>query len=79
MNILYSARHYVVLSHDKVIYCYSYNKLIAIYDVINKILTTDHKQVSTATNKMHLKVFKEYINNQKMDFLNQKNNGYNFS
>ena len=63
MNILYSARHYVILSHDKVIYCYSYNKLIAIYDVINKILTTDHKQVSTATNKMHLKVFKEYINN----------------
>ena len=79
MNILYSARHYVILSNNNVIYCYSYNKLIAIYDVINKILTTDYKQVSTATNKMHLKVFKEYINNQKMDFLNQKNNGYNFS
>ena len=63
MNILYSARHYVILSHDKVIYCYSYNKLIAIYDVINKILTTDHKQVSTATNKTHLKLFKEYIKN----------------
>ena len=62
MSILYSARHYVILSNNNVIYCYSYAKLIAVYDVINKILTVDNKQVVTATNKAHLKLFKEYIN-----------------
>ena len=61
ITILYSARHYVILQDNNVIYCYSYNKLIAVYDVINKILTTDKDKVTTATNKAHLKLFSEYI------------------
>ena len=61
MSILYSARHYVILQDNNVIYCYSYNKLIAVYDVINKILTVDHKQCTTSTNKAHLTLFKNYI------------------
>ena len=61
MTILYSARHYVILQDNNVIYCYSYNKLIAVYDVINKILTVDSKQIVTSTNKAHLKLFKNYI------------------
>lgn len=61
MTILYSARHYVVLLQDNIVYCYSYGKLIAVYDVINNILTTDNKQIITATNKAHLKLFKSYV------------------
>ena len=65
MNILYSARHYVILQDYNVIYCYSYNKLIAVYDVINQIVSVDKKQISTATNKAHLKLFENYIKQNK--------------
>ena len=59
IDIVYSAKNFVVLEYKEKYYCYSYGKLIALS--INGIIKVDNSKIETQKNKCHLKQFKEIM------------------
>jgi len=59
IDIVYSAKNFVVLKHKEKYYCYSYGKLIALST--NDIIKVDNLKIETQKNKCHLKQFKEIM------------------
>lgn len=59
INIVYSAKNFVVLKYKEKYYCYSYGKLIALS--ANDIIKIDNSKIETQKNKCHLKQFKEIM------------------
>jgi hypothetical protein len=59
MEIIYSAKNFVILKYKNINYCYSYGKLIAM-ESNGKIKKNDNK-IETQKNKCHLKQFKEIM------------------
>lgn len=66
MEIIYSAKNFVILKYKNVNYCYSYGKLIAM-ESNGKIKKNDNK-IETQKNKCHLKQFNKIMED------NYKNN-----
>lgn len=59
IEIIYSAKNFVVLEYKEKYYCYSYCKLIALST--NGIIKVDNSKIETQKNKCHLKQFKEIM------------------
>ena len=59
IEIICSAKNFVLLKYKEKYYCYSYCKLIALS--INGIIKVDNSKIETQKNKCHLKQFKEII------------------
>ncbi len=64
INILYSAKNFVVIEYERKYYCYSYKKIVAvayktIMDIYKYKIIDDN--VESAQNKCHIKQFKDVL------------------
>ena len=59
IEIIYSAKNFVILEYQNIYYCYSYKKLIAKSG--RNIIAVDKNKIESQKNKCHLKQFKEII------------------
>lgn len=61
LNLIYSNRNYTIIQVDNDIICFSYKKLIGVYNIINKKLVKFNKNITTETNKKHFAFFLKYL------------------
>lgn len=61
IEIIYSSKNFVVLKYKDCYYCYSYCKLISMYNVDTNAFRVFDNKIETQKNKCHLKQFKEII------------------
>ena len=59
IELIYDSRNYTVLEHDNMIYCYSYQNVVAYYD--GKTVHSRPNEELTQTNKKHIVLFKKLI------------------
>lgn len=59
IEIVYSAKNFVLLKYKEKYCCYSYGKLIALST--NDMIKVDNAKIETQKNKCHLKQFKDIM------------------
>lgn len=61
VQIIQSNRNYTIIQVDNDIICFSYKKLICVYNGEDKKLVKFNKNIKTETNKKHFAYFLKYL------------------